>query len=320
MRIGKRRIDVAIITLASAFVQKAPAAAPPVFQIESEVAVSRGIKVVPEYNNGWLVTYDFDTASIWTADKHGRVIMELTLALPGVSQFHISDVAARSDGTIAVTASAVSDGRWTGLILWFTRSGTLLRAVKTAHFGIYSLAFTSDGTLWTVGHQTDELYKPVPEHHLIRRYDQDGRLIDFLLPLSSIAPGKRGAVPPGHECRLAPGPDRMGLFCAQTGDWLEFNLAGEIVKRVKVTGAPPATEFLGAAILNGQVYLCGQGPARWPEPGIKLYSLDETSARLTLVNPARTEDQGRAALIVGVDKDKLVTLSDNKLVFSRVAP
>ncbi len=318
MKNVKLGIFVGMLVAPIVSAQGTHAAASLVFQIESEVAVSRGIKVIPEYSNGLLVTYDFDSASIWAADENGQVVMQLTLAVPGVSSFHIKDVASRGDGMIAVAASAVSEGRWSGLILWYSRSGSLLRAVKTAHFGVYSLAFTPDGTLWTVGHQTDEFYKPVSDHPLIRRYDKEGRLVDSLLPVSSIAPTTRGPVPPGHECRLAPGPDRMGLFCAQTNDWLEINLAGEIVKRLKIIGAPPKVDFLSAAMLNGQVYLCGQLPAHWPEPGIKLYRMDRESARITPVNPARTEDQGRAALIVGATNDRLVTLSSNKLAFSRI--
>lgn len=272
----------------------------------------------PRYKGGNLVAYDSDQTTLRVFDKSGTVERIAKLTLSGASRVMVGDVAVGPNGEL-VAAASVQDGEGVGtsIIAWMDRSGQLLRVVRTAPFTPFQIVFAKDGTLWAVGRVYDAERKNTRSHDIIRLYNQQGRLVNSLLPSDSFTQTRWH---PARDSFLISGADRMGLYSVTAAEWVEMSFGGVVLTRCRTSPPPTGTTLMGAALTSsGNLYLSGfyrpdtvPGSEKDASPGSLLFRLSKSDGRLEEVD---------GSPVTGVKKDVLLLAADGlQLVFYRKSP
>lgn len=278
--------------------------------IEQDLVVTRSFsnKPLPRFGDGFLLAYDFENATVWSSDRTGRVFLnEVKATLPDVTRMQIKDVTASANGMVAVTGTAFHrDGSLVSVIVWINSSGEAVRAVRTTPFAALRITFAKDGTLWAMGRVHDHEFNPVPGHQILRRYDQEGRLIRTLLPEQTFSSPRRHPADGGFLLAAA---DRIGVYSVAANEWVEVSLEGEILGRWHTPPQPSRDVMITGAALtaSGDFYLSMQkdGPIA-SEVSFPVYRFDKPSGTFQPVTLPSVPGSQNGLLLLGSEGENLI--------------
>lgn len=280
---------------------------------------------IPRYKGGFLTAYDSDHATVRAFDQTGALVAAAKLTLPDAANVVVRDAAVAPSGDLVAAASAQNaSGALCSVIAWIDRGGRLVRAVRTSPFAARQIIFAEDGNLWAAGRVHDDQFQDVPDHEIMRVYDQQGRIIRSVLPRGSFAAGRQH---PLREAFIASGNGRIGLYSASASEWVEVSLSGELLGRWQPLSLPEGTTLMGAALTSsGDVYLGGfmrrpQGTGDRSDSirGV-LFRLDKANGKLTAVDIPAVTGPGRDALLLSADGERLVYYCKSPRTVEWVAP
>lgn len=258
----------------------------------------------PKFAGRHVIVRDVAGQAVRVYDSTGQLVRTLHLEIPGAHNIQPGDAAISPGGRIAVACGTTdSGGTPTSVIVFFGPDGHITKIADTRPFGVHSIAFAKDGTLWGAGKENDQQYSRVPESDVLRHYDRDGRLIGTALPSSTLDSN----VPRDNPLRimfLASAGDLVVFYAPLRGDLVELALDGTIKSRHKVTGLPSGILPLSlVATDGGDVYVSAQNN----HPiGTLLYKLDRDSSALVPVDTSAVSPKGSVVSLIGIDGDSMV--------------
>lgn len=196
------------------------------FTYERDVETAFVWRNIPRWNGEILVGYENNHSSgpvIYTIDRVGRRDEALFVLQDG-SQINITDIAASSDGEIAIVGSAfTADTRGTtflGRIATDRKQQTITRLWP---YCPRVVTFAPDGTVWTIGNLKDFENTRDLARNVLRRFDRTGRML-----------GSRSLEVKGWQTAgtsfLSASQDRVGWF-TRDGEYIEFSLDGSEIAR-----------------------------------------------------------------------------------------
>ncbi|MGD0618821.1 MAG: hypothetical protein ABSB67_14285 [Bryobacteraceae bacterium] len=223
---------------------------------------------VPVFRHGYLVTFPpvrgpFNSFSVFARD--GRLAFEKTIELPGAgSSVSIADVDLDADGNVAVAAHAPgSGGCMLHVVLVLDRTGRQTKLINTGCFVVGHLAIGPDHSIWTLGWQrapgsTEEDWQ---DYMIVRRFTMDGKQVSAFLPRSLFPKGLEPGSP-GGDLGIQVTPGRVGVLVyagttSKNREWVELDLNGKIVERLRVDNVRSPTQFAFTA--DNHVYFQGEG-------------------------------------------------------------
>ncbi|MFN7924746.1 MAG: hypothetical protein U0Q16_31880 [Bryobacteraceae bacterium] len=227
-----------------------------------------------------------------------------TLSIPGARLVNIYSgrFAAGPDGSLAVAGSAYSDdSKATSFLALISRDGRQQKLVQLSPFAPRALTVASDGTIWMVG---TELIggKEVPDHDVLRRFDQSGRLIGSSVPRRSLV-RKLGFTHPSENSYLAASKGRVGWYSEATGVYTEFALDGTVTGRFNT---PSTIGMPGIAMCDdGQVFVSTDHKTANGERGWGIYVLARDRDTWSFA-----PGNGRWGMLFGCDGNRLVSTTD----------
>jgi hypothetical protein len=256
---------------------------------------------IPVFRHGYLVTFPptsgpFNSFSVFAPD--GRLAFEKTIELPGGgSSVSVADVDLDADGNVAVAAHAPgSGGCMLHVVLVLDRTGRQTGLINTGCFVVGHLAMGPDHSIWTLGWErasgtTDEDWQ---DYMIVRRFTMDGKQVSAFLPRSLFPKGLEPGAP-GGDLGIQVTPDRVGVlvYAGTIGtkrEWVELDLNGNIVERLRVDSVRSPTQFAFTA--DNHVYFQGEGSG-------PLFTLDNASHALKSVPNQSTN-------LMGADGNDLV--------------
>jgi hypothetical protein len=203
-----------------------------------------------------------------------------------------------ADGNAAVAAHAPgSGGCMLHVVLLLDRTGRQTGLINTGCFVVCHVAMGADHSIWTLGWQrargsTEEDWE---DYMIVRRFTSDGKQVSAFLPRSLFPKGLEPGAP-GGDLGIQVTPDRVGVlvYAGTIGtkrEWVELDLNGKIVERLRVDNVRSPTLFAFTA--DNHVYFQGEGG------GGPLFTLDNASHALKSVPK-------QAAGLMGADENDLV--------------
>lgn len=266
-------------------------------------------KPSPKWEHGLFISYEYDSgpASVSAYDRSGHEVTRASIAIAGASRIILRAPAASSVGSLAIAGSAwSSDGVGAAFIAWISKQGGVDRVVRTAPFAAGALAFEEDGTLWALGKVVSQDPKVEVPHDVLRRYDQEGRLLASTLPRSSFQTDPRYGDyrHPAIDGLLTVSGGVIGIYSRVAREWVEVSSTGAVLGRWPGLDTSNQREITGVARLaNGRVCISSK---RRPSAS-ELYELDRTTRTWTLLDSSPvTGGTQRLARIYGGEDDTLL--------------
>jgi hypothetical protein len=189
---------------------------------------SPGQSSLVHFQNGYFVSFDRPTATVSLFDRDGRRLPDLTLnSVPGITRVTIRNVALSPDGAVVVAASCYSaEAQVVSALIWADLSGKITKVVRTSPYAALSLAFASDGTLWTAGREHGANKSSLPGHHIVRQFDSTGKMLQSLLPVESF-PTPKGVYHPADLVEMTPlRGGGIGMWIPASSEWIEISRSG----------------------------------------------------------------------------------------------
>jgi hypothetical protein len=180
---------------------------------------------IPKWEHGFLMGIDYTRASVFAADRSGKVVMQSRVWPPDAEIVHVHDIAASPRGSFAVVASAMKGGVWSSFIEWIGVDGTVTKLVRTTPAHALRICFADDGTLWAVVKVQDENGLEPTNYDLLRHYDQNGILVGTAVSREHF---KHRPFPDG-DARLTASHDRIGLCIPKLRMWIEVSTTGGVL-------------------------------------------------------------------------------------------
>jgi len=245
-------------------------------------------------------------------DRDGREVLRFSLEIPGASRIKLyeNSIARGSDGSMAAIGSAHTND-WSGTFLAVVSpEGQTQMTVRLSPFAPHAVTIASDGTIWVVGYDTQQLPDDRDyQQHLIRRYDKNGTLLGSFLPWSQVRTPPR-TLPAAINSILVSAPGRVGWYSPSAQVYAEFALDGAVINWIKTPEHPrsamlnvalcdDASLFVSAAVNHGP-----DGPASW-----NILTLDRQQGSWSS-NP-RPERWGK---LFGCDGTRLATTTDSRTI------
>src|SRR5436190_6058716 len=126
----------------------------PGFAQEIVVNYDFGLRPLPKWENGFLIAYQTfkEPSAVFLFDRSGQLALQTKIEIPNYGEIKIFDVAASSDGKVAIAASGTGVGAF---VAWLGSTGAVERVINTKDFPITRVRFAPDGTLWGMGRFLD---------------------------------------------------------------------------------------------------------------------------------------------------------------------
>jgi hypothetical protein len=242
----------------------------------SETALSYDLanKLVPTWTGGALLVVEGENTAqpqLRAFDNEGRLTTSVVLRVTGATLVTVAGVARGTDASIAACGDAVdSEGRGAPYLAIFSANGANLRVIRTTPYHPFKVTVASDGTIWTMGHESavrqaggPKPHPPLrPEAGVIRRFDPTGQEIGSFVLQSNI-PSPSDLLDLGNY--LGASAKSVAWYCVPENRYVEISLDGQMSSdiHVKPTGVAQVTGF--AITDAGGVFISTvtQGPKRW---------------------------------------------------------
>lgn len=243
--------------------------AQPVFSKRETLAVTRQTQmpaeavsgVLPVWSGGALVSVDDGSSAapiIKAYDRSGKLISRVVLTIEGATLINVtSDGFARGlDGSFAIGGSAYSaDSRGANFIAWISPDSKQQRIIRVSPFVPRRVTIATDGTIWAAGRELENGREDNPGHHVVRRFDNQGRLLGSWIPRSTLQIYERVSHPVIFS-QIVAAKDRVGWFSRAAQKYIEFSLDGSIITRVDVPQMDENKKIEGMALCdNGHFFI-----------------------------------------------------------------
>ena len=172
-----------------------------------------------------------DDPSVVAIDLAGRVLLQATPLkdFPKATKVDVWDAAATSSGV--VVAAVIQDGRPPRhALLLYGGNGTLEELWQVYPNHIRNLAVDRSDNVYALVDRMEVR----PAEHLMVKYSQDGKVAREFLPANLFPKGQRSVIPSGRsgDNQLWIVGDRLMLYMASVEELLEFDLEGNLQRRV----------------------------------------------------------------------------------------
>jgi hypothetical protein len=206
------------------------------------------------WDKGYLITYGTDGTSeasptkpaIALYDRNGRVAREGTIWFKDAYSVAINDAAISRSGNTVVGGGTQNEA---GVIANFIASigddGRMGRVIRTTPFLPVYVCAAEDGTVWSFGIDRDAEGRSVETSPLLRQFSFDKGQIRAMLYKSELNPEVwalvRGRYPGEISFRCT--SQKVGLYNAAAGQYVEFDLSANKLKVSKVAPLPSPKEM-----------------------------------------------------------------------------
>jgi hypothetical protein len=222
----------------------------------------------PYFDRGFLIfngaiTTTSSGPNIVLVDRDGRTVLSKKLWFEDSVRLGVSGVSV-DDRQNVVAAASVTDtqARIAHVLALLGPSGAVVRLIRTNPFIPLNVCFGPDGNIWVFGRESEPTGE---DYDLLRQYDRNGKLLKTLLPKSSFTSQRHPAseVGPGGWTKIRASADRIGIYSGPAGEWIEVDMTGSVVVRVRPP-LPNGSELEEIAYtLDGAVYATLMGLSRY---------------------------------------------------------
>jgi hypothetical protein len=185
---------------------------------------------VPKWDHGFLLKFDLDAATVFAADRNGKLVFRSRIWPEGAVGVHIVDVTASPKGGYVVALGLINSAGPVGALAWLDSRGALMRVVQAPSTRFVRARFAGDGTLWALVQQRDEMEREAKNYDMLRHYDANGALMGTALPRAQFASARY----PAEPGTLVASADRIGVSVEQNHAWIELSYSGQILGHWKM--------------------------------------------------------------------------------------
>ncbi len=241
--------------------------------------------------------------------KDGRQMAAVPLRVPAPDVVHTRGFARHPDGTVAACGFTSPDSRSYEPFLWIASpDGETLVLARTAPYCPRLVAFSTDGTVWTMGYELVDGRESNPgvnpQHGIIRRYSRTGKELGQYIPRFTIEDKNR--LVNGY---LVTVPNGVGwLSYAYEGDggaYVEVSETGEVSSYAIPAYRNPNKLMSGLAVTrSGRVFFNAQDIL--DDVPSSVYVLDKAARSWSPVSLPRETRDIRFGLLWGAEDEALV--------------
>ena len=246
---------------------------------------------------------------VWVDQANRTLKFDKAIEVDGSSQLHLGRAAVSFDNRVAVSATAVDRaGRIAKIVVMLTMSGETIRVVRTSPFGGRDIGFTSDGSLWVLGLET-ESGSEKSVHDILRQYNRDGTLVRTLLPRLDVSTGERH---PAYGALLATSEHQVAVVSNTARKWVLVSDQG-LTLGSGALDIPDRLVLIRAAVTDsGRIFVQGH----WRKPtGTEPHHLFEINKSTGALDPLQTElafSRTSYGSLAGSEGEKLVLYVHDK--------
>jgi len=266
---------------------------------------------VPRWENGHILAFQeaqeqFPEVVVMNSD--GTVVSRVRMTLSDATKTTVRDVARSRNGIVAVTGTAYGPGGTVvPYIAWIDQSGQITQVLRSTPFAATKLVFGSDGTLWAVGREYLSDLKTPQTFDVLRRYTADGRVLQKMLPNTTFAKKRNPAVGKPY---VVVSEDRVGVYSAVSGDYIEVSFAGKILGKWQVVDEAVGRVGGVALTKSNQVYVSVILRGAGEPTSLRLLDRGLDEWQTVTLDPALRSRSG--TVILGTDGDDLVLRFDRQ--------
>ncbi len=214
---------------------------------------------LPRYGSGFSVAISPDRYSLTLFGKEGQSIYFKYLKDSDGVVLRVIDVAVSPAGGVVASATALRpDGATASVLAFLGPTGEIQRLVQSDGFAARKIRFARDKELWALGLSKSSTADSNPSQHLLRVYDDTGRLVREVLPLADLA----GEAHPYMNSLLVPYPNGMAVLVPGLARLYVYESGGTAAPRVATIPWMKDFEVFTAALPNlDHLYLQGVMPS-----------------------------------------------------------
>jgi len=220
---------------------------------------------LPDWNRGYLVFLtreslngaDSQSPTVILYDREGRRTRQARFWFPDTVRMFVYDATVTDDGQIIASGSAISaDGKLAAFIAKTDLEGNVTQVVRTNPFVAKHVCSTSDGTVWTFGHEVEK-EEARGDYLMLRQYSFSTGAMKEDVPRHSIPvrvlPTIAASGPQGGFLRCS--DDTVGLYVNPTNEYFQFDSRKGVLERYKAdTTELDRMGLTGAALTNAGVF------------------------------------------------------------------
>ncbi len=260
-----------------------------------------------KWGDGFMVSATSDPRPVITVCEpaKGSLVYQVDLWQPEAARMLIQDTAVNGEGTAAAAVQLwKSDGTLAVGVFIVEKPGRITRVIRTNPLVALRVGFGPDQSIWALVRDA-AAEETGRDYDVLQKYGREGQFLGSFLR-RSLFPGKRhpAAHANGGITQMVKSPDRIGIFLATTGEWVEVNPEGALLGRSVVKapwpeptkGDPPRKE---REPLVSRVLLTAAGEAYADvQEGrcLKLLRLDRQAGQWVVL-PDRTRDFAQSPII-----------------------
>lgn len=265
-------------------------------------------KPIPRFSNGYTLFVEREPATILAYSADGAPPLRSVLESREYSHVTIADACARQDGSIAVSASAVTGDPGpsprTALLFDIAPNGRVLRVTRTSPTGTGRLVCAPDGNVWLLARLLEEAAPDGSARGLLTVYNREGKQVRSHLPSRDFPIGKS----PIHGYPiLAANADRLSIYSSATHEYLELNWEGRLLGKWQLPPIAPggAKPVSGALTNSGELYLSATTSSA-SISRTDTFRLDRAENRFVRVDTPAGADRSQAEIVFGAAGGDLV--------------
>jgi hypothetical protein len=192
-------------------------------------------------------------------DRSGKQVSQAHISIPGATQMWLVAAAPTSGGGAIVSGHAAIDPEITYFLAETSTSGGVVSTLRTETFLATRMCKASDGTVWTLGRDSEKESEHEGDYALVRQYSFEKGLLHSYLSRSLVDFRHQGVTGGGEGINgtfLVCGKDRISLYLNETNEYFEIDPSRESLKRWEMSMAPLAgARVTGLAVTDkGRVY------------------------------------------------------------------
>lgn len=205
---------------------------------------------------------DKDPAVVTMYDRDGKKVLEARIEPSDAAKVSlVAAGATQAGGILAVGAGIMTDGSIQRFIAKTDLTGRIVQSLHTGRFLPRQVCEATDGTVWTLGYDSDLCDSPNDaDRNVVRHYSFEKGLLERLVVLDSISQTFLNVSSPGKSF-LRCGKDRVSVFFGFAAQYIEVDASDGKLARWNVALPPIAGgKTNGFAVTEaGRIFVSLQG-------------------------------------------------------------
>jgi hypothetical protein len=191
--------------------------------------------IVPQWDRGYILhrEFDRDPAVVTMYDRNGKKVLEARLEPHDFAKVSISAAGAtQAGGILAVGGGTMTDGSVRGFIAKTDLTVHTVQSVHTGRFSPRQACEANDGTVWTLGINSDFRDSPDADRNVLRHYSFEQGLLGSLASLDSISKSLDAILPlDSSKSFLRCSKDRVSVLFWPAAQYIEVDASdGKLVR------------------------------------------------------------------------------------------